>query len=31
MSSVNVVRWLDETTVVSAGQDSNIKFWNVPL
>uniref|UniRef100_A0A8R1DIW0 Actin-interacting protein 1 n=1 Tax=Caenorhabditis japonica TaxID=281687 RepID=A0A8R1DIW0_CAEJA len=31
MSSVNAVLWLDETTLVSAGQDSNIKFWNVPL
>ncbi|UMM41076.1 hypothetical protein L5515_017498 [Caenorhabditis briggsae] len=31
MSSVNSVLWLNATTIVSAGQDSNIKFWNVPL
>ncbi|EFP10794.1 CRE-AIPL-1 protein [Caenorhabditis remanei] len=31
MSSVNAVIWLDEKTVVSAGQDSNIKIWNVPV
>uniref|UniRef100_A0A1I7UWL3 Actin-interacting protein 1 n=1 Tax=Caenorhabditis tropicalis TaxID=1561998 RepID=A0A1I7UWL3_9PELO len=30
MSSVNAVLWLDAQTVVSAGQDSNIKTWNVP-
>ncbi|EGT32876.1 CBN-TAG-216 protein [Caenorhabditis brenneri] len=31
MSSVNAVLWLDSQTVVSAGQDSNIKIWNVPV
>ncbi|ULT91762.1 hypothetical protein L3Y34_009433 [Caenorhabditis briggsae] len=31
MSSVNAVLWLDEKTVVSAGQDSNIKIWDVPV
>ncbi|EGT41805.1 hypothetical protein CAEBREN_25403 [Caenorhabditis brenneri] len=31
MSSVNAVLWLDAQTVVSAGQDSDIKIWNVPV
>jgi len=28
-ASVNGICWLNENTVVSAGQDSNIKFWEI--
>lgn len=28
-SSVNAVCWLNENTVISAGHDANIKFWEV--
>ncbi|CAD5217207.1 unnamed protein product [Bursaphelenchus okinawaensis] len=29
MNCINVVRWLDDETVLSVGQDSNIKQWKV--
>ncbi|CAB3399397.1 unnamed protein product [Caenorhabditis bovis] len=31
MSAVNVISWLNETTLVSTGQDANIKHWSVPM
>ncbi|CAI5454634.1 unnamed protein product [Caenorhabditis angaria] len=31
MSPVNGVVWINDTTIISAGQDANIKHWNVPL
>uniref|UniRef100_A0A1I7SGJ0 Actin-interacting protein 1 n=1 Tax=Bursaphelenchus xylophilus TaxID=6326 RepID=A0A1I7SGJ0_BURXY len=29
MSPINIVRWLDDNTLITIGQDSNIKQWKV--
>ncbi|CAB3408013.1 unnamed protein product [Caenorhabditis bovis] len=31
MSPVNGLAWLDETNLLSAGQDANIKHWSIPI